>query len=221
MTTVSTSMQAHPIYGRKPPGFDLNRQQISMLNVWHRKATEATSQYCLTHKTVDGDPEYAVLADAQRQTFEAAFRVSITSMRDVKTLMEIVDRHVSDNQSADVLTPHQVSIIAAYCAKAAEPVPAKKQPGPLVDGDNLTEAGLLFRYQSYLAEELETVGWVLYGEPRYAFQFLYGDREVYKQLRTHRPGTDYPFFDEDRLPDRARGVLGHLNVDTTKAGEWK
>ncbi|MCP1915894.1 hypothetical protein J2R96_008374 [Bradyrhizobium elkanii] len=88
----------------------------------------------------------------------------------------------------------------------------QKRPGALAREGKLTEAGLLTRYQSYLVQELETVSWVLYRERDYAKGYVIFDSAVQAQCRS-ADGSD-PFFDEASLPDRARGVLGSLGIDT-------
>lgn len=212
---------AHPIFGNIPIGCDgctLEKQPIQMLNFWHKKAVEASDEYWkrCNGRAPDDDPEYDVLYKAKWDTFEAAFKTNIVGSRDIAILLQIVMRQVQDAGDVDAcLTPDRLQIIADASAKAAEPERRTKELGPLVrPGNKLTEAGLLFRYQSFLTQELHTLSHELYGNQRYAFEWVHFDDAVHERCKLGR-GV-HIFLDPKPLPKRARKVLSSLDIDTKR-----
>ena len=89
---------------------------------------------------------------------------------------------------------------------------ATKKIGALHRGGKLTRAGLLYRYQAFLMQELQTVGRNLYGNHDCASVYVPLDDAVNSRLRKSR----YPFHDESTLPKRARSILKSLRIDTNR-----
>ncbi|MGY4505248.1 hypothetical protein ACVWYH_009205 [Bradyrhizobium sp. GM24.11] len=116
----------------------------------------------------------------------------------------------------EVLDADDIVKLSSDMDRATGPITPKKQPGAFHrDDGKLTPNGLLARYQSFLVQELETVSWNLYGERDFAKHFIFFDRAV--QERCTSADHVGPFFDENSLPDRARAVLGSLQIDTAAA----
>jgi hypothetical protein len=71
------------------------------------------------------------------------------------------------------------------------------------------------RYQSFLAQELETVSWELYGERDLAKHQIMFDSAVSSRCRS----GSHPFFDPRTLKARAGKVLKSLKIDTVRTEE--
>jgi hypothetical protein len=222
--------EPHPIYGATPmgrDGFTLERQSLPMLNFWHEKASALKAAYEATMDKAgkdieDDDATYNVLYETRWDIFEAAFKARATRAGDLDFLFRIIVRHMatfSNDEEETPLTQTRVTRLAEIARKAAEPTLPKKEIGRLARGTTLTRAGLLYRYQAFLIQELETVGWNLYGEAKFAFTFRIEDDAVNQRVKhrcSQRRRKAYPFFDENTLTTRARSVLKSLKIDTER-----
>lgn len=190
---------------------------MSMLNFWHKKAIELSEAYwaALPKNKPDDDPEYDAIYNAKWDTFEAAFCASITWPSELDYLMKIIVRHAADSGDEELVTGERIAVIARAAAKLAEPIHPKKRVGKLARGKKLTRAGLLFRYQSFLIQELQTLSYELYGERDFATSFVAYDQEVDRRCKSRRRA--HPFFDPTTLTTRASTVLKSLKIDSVKA----
>ncbi|MBR1193867.1 hypothetical protein JQ634_34270 [Bradyrhizobium sp. AUGA SZCCT0240] len=113
----------------------------------------------------------------------------------------------------EVLDVHDIVKLSTDLNRATGPITPKKHVGAFQRDGKLTREGLLARYQSFLVQELQTVSRNLYGEPDFAKHLVLYDRAVQERCKP-AGGCEGPFFDEGALPDRARAVLGSLEIDT-------
>lgn len=208
---IITPAAKHPVYGKTPmgrDGFTLERQQIQMLNHWHKKATEIAS-------TVGPDRKLARIVAGQ--IFEAAIHHRLSSGSEVAEQLEIVLREMRTEDTVTVIGIEDFATIVNMATKATAPFVPKKRLPALAKGRNLTRAGLLFRYHAFLVGELRTLSWLLYGDRDFASQTHPSDDAVNIRCRIAGPqGRTYPFFNEKSLPARARSVLKSLKVDTER-----
>ena len=223
---------AHPVYGATTvTGIDdLAKQSIFVLNRWHEKAIKLSDEYwSRPGDKPDIDPEYNPIYEAKWDLFEAAFSIEIVSSDELAALLSLINRQVEDSGDTDFINKKRVSFLNAAAQRAARrPQPTKSLPA-LHRGRKLTKTGQLFRYQSFLVQELLTVGNLLYGAPYHPLRMIHIDHEVTKRcsslfrngkLRTDRRTRKiHPFFDERALPARALTVLSSLKINTTDAGE--
>jgi hypothetical protein len=220
-----TPQVPHPIYGNVPIGRDsctLEAQPIQMLNVWHEKAVSAAKNYSDAHpKMGDDDSGYDVLYSSKWEIFEAAFKTSIHNCDALAALIQIVNRHACDCGDVEVaLDLEKLQIIARISAAVTAPLSPKKRTGKLRRGNKLTAFGLIYRYQAFLIQELETIGWHVYGERDYPMMSRHYDDAVNARCRLSSGRGAYPiFFNPKSLPARARSVLKSLKIDTENAGE--
>jgi hypothetical protein len=114
----------------------------------------------------------------------------------------------------------ELSAIADELQRVTAPLTPKKKTGNLRRGRKLTQFGLIHRYQAFLIQELETIGWHVHGERDYPMKVRFVDDEVNKRCRLPNGRGLYPiFFDTKSLPLRARSVLKSLKINTENAGE--
>lgn len=211
------------IFGKLPAGFVLQDQSIFMLRHWQSKALAAAS-------AATDDAGIARTMPVANELNDAIKAYKSKNASDVAQQMAaVVDwfRHMGDaTPIEEQLSVAEFRHFAELLTAATAPIQPTKKLGPLNKGGKLTRAGLLFRYQSFLAQELLTLSWTLYGQPQYASHMIYFDHEVTKRcsehfkdgkLKPHRSGKSYPFFDESKLSARARGVLGALKIDRENA----
>jgi hypothetical protein len=201
------------IFGKVPAGFTLQGQRIEMLCYWHRKAIEVIDQlsggddeelndYCGLKNRILG---YVLSAPASRVGQVAA------KLRAVVHEIECLSTEFAEVSIEEVLDVQDIVKLSAELTNAVEaPITPKKLVGALQDGRKLTRAGLLTRYQSFLAQELQTVSWNLYGERDYGKHVIFYDDAVSARCES----AEDPFFDESRLTTRACAVLKSLEIDT-------
>src|SRR5258708_18365280 len=77
---------------------------------------------------------------------------------------------------------------------ATEQLRPKKKTGALQRGRLLTRFGLIHRYQAFLIQELETIGWHIYGERDYPMGHRPIDDAVNKRCSTPNGRGQYPVF---------------------------
>lgn len=223
----------HPVYGSLAMDAEgLRRQPVFMLNNWHKKAIALQVEFIKTYsaKAADSSPYYDACYNAAWDTLEAAFEVPLRNGRDVAAVLEMIARKGGDCGDMEWLRLEQMQKLLAGALKATAPEQPSKRPGPFARGRKLTRAGLLFRYQSFLAQELMTIGWELYGNPNMALTYIPFDHEVTKRCSAdfkdgkyhpRRPSRrkHHPFLDEAKLSVRARSVLGSLKIDTQRKAD--
>ena len=194
--------------------FVLKKQMIPMLDLWHSKAA-AVMTVCENsdhNSTEEGWAEYTKVVEIQGDILKAALAAKLHSVRDIAVLLAMVVRHaqIQGDEIGEFINTAEFDAIAKRLRALTDQIPPKKKVGKLQRGRKLTRAGLLYRYQSFLAKELETVSNNLYGDPRCALQYSIEDDAVNQRLRK----SHHPFFDESKLPARARSVLKSLKIDT-------
>jgi len=223
----------HPIYGTLEMEDDtLLRQPIFMLNHWHKKAIDLQNEFMEKNsgEAADSSPYYTTCLEAAWDVLNAAFDVKLNNGRDVAALLQMIERQYGDCGDLAWLELEQMQRFAASALKATAPEQPKKRLGALARGRKLTRAGLLFRYQSFLAQELATIGYELYGNPQWALSNIPFDDEVTKRCnadfkdgkfrpRRRSRRKDDPFLDAGKLTARARSVLGALKIDSQTAEE--
>jgi hypothetical protein len=218
---VATKAEPHPVYGNTPigrDGFTLERQALVLLNFWHEKAFNLH-----LHATKD-DKNFALGKIVESKIHAVALQAKPINRREAVAQFEILARQAFSRDSV-CISVDELLVLVDGLKKANEPVRPKKQPGKLQRGRKLTRAGLLVRYESFLAQELETVSWHLYGEKNVSFGRVMYDRAVtvrcapnFKDGKFHqrRNCKIEPFLDERNLPVRARSVLKSLKIDTER-----
>jgi hypothetical protein len=207
------------IFGRLPDGFVLEEQSIYLLNIWHRKASEMLAAYEESDGADEGSEECAQFecVDGLRQKiFEASFLTTLRNSGEIAALLEIIVRHLRSrgDENCEGLDIFELQRIQKQLDDFTRLFPPKKHVGMPHRGRKLTRAGLLFRYESFLMKELQTLSLNLYGDRDYALQYILEDDAVNLHCRDSR--HKYPFFDESKLADRAKSVLKSLKIDTKK-----
>lgn len=216
---VPETRERHPIYGNTPigrDGFTLDKQLIQTIDFWRRKATEYIHSMPL-----DSDDKWLpTVRVVQGELYDAALRYKPQCGRDAARQFAVVLREVEHEETMTVLGQEEFRSMVTGLMDATTPIQPKKKLGQLSRGAKLTRAGLLFRYQSFLVHELETISWNLYGSPGYAKFYSMEDDAVNRQCRGRAAsGKSYPFFDEHTLTSRARAVLKSLKIDTLRTDD--
>lgn len=209
----------HPIFGVTPKGFRLVKEHLSMLDYWHAKTVKAIAANMKMPASSKRDDLHNMLTTVQGKIYEAALKVKPLSCVDVARQFEIILRESVDAKTVTILGVSELRRLVRGLLDVTQPIAPAKIAAPLTKGSKLTRAGLLRRYQSFLIGELETVSWNLYGERDFGFQWHFRDDAVDKQCRKgkRKGGYAYPFFNEAKLPARARAVLKSLRIDAVKA----
>jgi hypothetical protein len=212
---IVTSVPApHPIYGKIPigrDGFTLERQMLETLNLWHEKA------FNLHINTTDENPEHALAALVENEIYEIAMQATPEYKRAAICQLEILARHAFRHGSVSVIGVCEFLLLIERLKKISAPAVPKKPLGKLQRGRKLTRAGLLVRYESFLAHELETISWHLYGDKNVSFGRVMFDRAITVRCAPNRRSD--PFLGETKLPVRARSVLKSLKIDTERNDE--
>ncbi|UPJ63512.1 hypothetical protein [Bradyrhizobium sp. 191] len=198
------------IFGQLPDGFRLQDQSIHVLVHWHRKAIAAVE-----HLPEDvTDYELGAACDIVRRLYVAILTAKTHGASHVALKLQAVLTKLDSEKSNSIeeaLDVDDIRRLAAELSDAIKPSAPVKRVGALRRGRKLTRTGLLYRYQSFLMKELQTLSLNLYGDRDCALEYIAEDDAV--NLRcSGRP--KYPFFDESRLADRARSVLKSLKIDT-------
>jgi len=210
-----TARYPEAIFGKLPADFVLQGQPIWALNAWHRKAMKAVNDLPKGHT----DDELTEAMAVANEIFEAIKQKNESGAKAVSVQMSaIVERFAfmgNDDSIEEELSVDDFMRIAAALEKAVAPIKPTKAMGALIRGGKLTKAGMLFRYQSFLIQELMTLSNSLYGHPRYALNYVFSDDEVTKRCSpsSRKSRSKHPFFDEIELPTRARAVLKSLKID--------
>ncbi|UWU73032.1 hypothetical protein N2603_23280 [Bradyrhizobium huanghuaihaiense] len=204
------------IFGKLPEGFVLEEQLIEILCFWHRKSIEVVDSMSLSG-AADDEEEFAAACAIKNRILQAALSARATRSSEVAAQLGAVVAEIDCLGAGvgidEVLDVDHIQKLSAELSEATSPIVPKKPVGALQEGNKLTRAGLLARYQSFLVQELETVSWHLYGERDYAKHCVMFDDAVNARCRS----PDYPLFDERGLPERARAVLESLKIDTETA----
>jgi len=199
------------IFGTLPDGFILEGQLIQMLMHWYRKAIAATERL----PTDVSDDELNAACDIVRRLYTAILTAKTHNACEVALKLEAVLIKLDSEKNNSIEDALDVDDIRRL---ATELVDATKLSGPVKKlaaprrGRKLTRIGLLYRYQSFLMKEIQTLSWNLYGNRDYALQYIEEDDAV--NLRCRDTRHRYPFFDESKLVDRAKSVLKSLKIDT-------
>ena len=213
------------IFGKLPADFDLKRADMRLLVHWQRKAIAAVES--LPDTASDDD-----LTSAMRPLnaiFKAIKGLKLDYPADIALQMKAIAEVAgwfdggSESSAMEDLSTAEFRHLAASLDAALVRHEPTKRVGPLTRGRKLTAAGLLHRNQAFLVQELETLGWKLYGSSEYALQFRPVDTAVNARCSSrHARGWSrkaYPFFDESKLTERARVVLTSLDIDTLQHGD--
>lgn len=201
--------------------FVLENQPITMLVYWLKKSRAIVDATIGQARGECSDDDLAAALEPFNAIFAALMDAETNSASDVECQMQAVVSYL-DWFKCDVIeeaiTETQFRKIAANLKRATAMRQPKKYPGKLARGRKLTRAGLLFRYQSFLIEEIHTLSYEMYGDPRYALQFITFDDAVHKALKqSYRGRRAFPFLDPRTLRGRADTVLKSLKVDRVNA----
>jgi hypothetical protein len=202
------------IFGKLPAGFTLERQVIQMLAHWHRKAIAEVDE----HPSDLLEAEFDAAMGVVRSLYAAILNAKATRPSEISIKLAAVVHKMNQDKSDEIeehLTGADFRRLAAELAAATQPLYPKKKTGALQRRGKLTRFGLLHRYQAFLIQELETIGWHVYGERDYPMTYRPSDHAV--NARCNSPKHSNPFFDGSKLPDRARKVLKSLQIDTRGA----
>jgi hypothetical protein len=214
----------HPIYGTIPigrDGFTLERQSIQMLDFWHRKAVDICEGYEKSPDASQWDA-FEKIVSIQLDIYRAAVRAKPRTASEVALVLEIIARYgrLCRDENCEFLNLEELSAIAQYLSDATKPISPKKRVGALRHGRQLTRFGLIHRYQAFLIQELETIGWHVYGERDYPMMFRPYDDAVNDRCKTPNGRGQSPmFFSPEKLTSRARNVLKSLKIDTERSEE--
>jgi hypothetical protein len=206
----------HLIYGNIPigrDGFTLERQPLAMLEHWYNKARN-------TKEAVRGkdDEAYNLCCSVQGEVYKAVVESAAVNSADVARQLSVIAAEMQEAKSISVIGIREFAAIAEALKEATAPLTPNKKTGALNRGKKLTGFGLIHRYQAFLVQELETIGWHVYGERDYPMRYRPFDDAVNKRCRTPDGRGNCPiFFAPKTLPARARSVLRSLKIDTTKA----
>lgn len=216
MESADEALYPPAIFGKLPAGFTLERQTLRMLAHWHGEAITAADK--ISCKTEAGYAEFNDAMDVVRSLYAAVLNAKATRPFEVAIKLAAVVAKMNQDQSEEVeehLDGADFRRLVAELTAATQPLTPKKKTGGTQRGGKLTRFGLLYRYQSFLIQELETIGWSVYGERDYPMR---GPRptDFAVTARCNHPTRCYPFFDEGKLPDRARKVLKSLRIDTER-----
>lgn len=215
-----TVAETHPIYGKTPmgrDGFELERQSIHMLDHWHKIADSIAQRFNSDTGDVS-EPEFETARRAAWDIYRAALNAHLNNSREIAVLLGLIARHIDTHggDNCEFLAQEELARIAAKAMAITElPQPTKKIAA-LKKGKRLTRAGLLHRYHAFLIGELSTLGVAFYGSRDYPKTMVPVDDAVNARVRG---GRFQPFFNESKLPDRARSVLKSLKIDIVNAGD--
>jgi hypothetical protein len=217
--TPAVKPEPHPIFGTIPmgrDGFKLENQTIHMLDFWHRKAVVICEAFEKSPDQSKWD-EFEKIASIELEIYQAAVTAAISSTSEVALQLKIIVRHarLGTDKDCEFLSIDELSNIASNLSRATEPLTPTKHLGALKRGNKLTRAGLLYRYQSFLIHELHTLSLEMYGEQDYALRYVMQDDAVNDRCRGPKRWV-HPFFDQNKLPSRARSVLKSLKIDTER-----
>jgi hypothetical protein len=199
------------IFGQLPDGFRLQDQSIHMLVHWHRKAIAAVER--LPEDVSDYELDAA--CEIVRRLYAAILAAKTHGASHVALKLQAVLTKLDSEKSNSIeeaLDVDDIRRLAAELYDAIKPSAPVKKVGALRRGRKLTRTGLLYRYQSFLMKELQTLSLNLYGDRDCALEYMAEDDAV--NLRCGHGRHKYPFFNESKLADRARSVLKSLKIDT-------
>jgi hypothetical protein len=195
---------------------------IQVLCFWHRKAIEVAAsvsweagQKSAASANVDDDA-FDHYCGVKNRIFRAILDAPATHASDIACQLKAIVTEIKDLQTAsieEVLDVDDIAKLSADLTGATE-VSYKKHVPALTRGRKLTRAGVLHRYHSFLVQELRLLSRSFYGDEKYAWHMVHCDRAVDVRCRGPKGG-----FDEGKLPQRARAVLGALKINTTEASE--
>jgi hypothetical protein len=184
---------------------------IQMLMHWYRKAIAAVERL----PADVSDDELNAGCDIVRRVYAAILVAKTHSAGNVALKLQAVLMKLDlekSNSIEEALDVDDIRRLAAELADATKPSMPVKKVGALRRGRKLTRTGLLYRYQSFLMKELQTLSLNLYGDRDCALEYIAEDDAV--NLRCSDGRHKYPFFDESKLPDRAKSVLKSMKIDT-------
>lgn len=198
------------IFGKLPAGFVLEEQDIWMLMHWYRKAIAAAERL----PADVSDDELDAGCDIVRRLYAAILTAKTHGASHVALKLQAVLTKLDSEKSNSIeeaLDVDDIRRLAAELVEATKLSMPVKKVGALRRGRKLTCTGLLYRYQSFLMKELQTLSLNLYGDRDCALEYIAEDDAVNLRCSGRHK---YPFFDESRLADRARSVLKSLRIDT-------
>ena len=205
----------HPIYGKTPAGFTLAPLGLPSLEFLYLKARAIK-------EAVRGkdDETYNVCCSAQGEIFEAVVAAEPTNSSEVARQLHVIALEAAEAGTIAVIGLSEMAALADHLKRVTAPLQPKKKVGALRRGRKLTQFGLIHRYQAFLVQELQTIGWHVYGERDYPLRMVFSDDAVNKRCRAPDARGHFPiFFNPKTLPARAHGVLRALKIDSVKAAE--
>lgn len=212
----------HPLFGKLDPDFVFNCGSAEMLAHWHRKSVAVIVSMMSEGNTDAHQEKFDAACSLSNDLLNAIKKLNVSYASGIATQMNAVVADLvmnkNDQSIEEVLSVADFKHLAASLTKATAMIQPVKRVGKLARGKKLTRAGLLFRYQCFLIEEIHTLSLEMYGEARYAMQWLTFDEAVHKSLK--KKGTRRrcdPFLDPTKLTERANAVLKSLKVDRVHA----
>ncbi|MET4293720.1 hypothetical protein [Bradyrhizobium sp. LB5.2] len=203
----------HPIYGKTINCFTLARQGLPMLEFLYLKAR------ALKERVRDKDAEtYGICCSAQREIFDAIVAAKPANSSEVARQLNVIAVEATEAGTTAVVGLCELTALAEHLNRVTAPLQPKKKVGALRRGRRLTQFGLIHRYQAFLLQELQTIGWHVYGERDYPLRYRPEDGAVSKRCATPDSRGRHPIFhNPQKLTARARSVLCALKVDTQNA----
>ncbi|MET4364291.1 hypothetical protein ABIB06_004890 [Bradyrhizobium sp. LB8.2] len=218
-----TSTALHPIYGiTGSNGAGLERYPVSVLALLHAKAMRLSTVFINERggDEASNSAHYDALYNAQWDTLNAALAADLNNGRDVATVLGMIASQAQDSGDLEWLKIDDLKQLACRAEKATAPVLPTKATTALQRGRKLTAFGLIHRYQAFLIQELETIGWHVYGARDYPLFYRPFDSAVNTRCRTpDGRGRSPIFFNTAKLKSRASAVLRSLKIDTVKGGD--
>lgn len=168
------------------------------------------------------DAEFKSLHRAHWNAFWVVYDATPTGPSEAGAWLDYL-REISLKETSEFPFDNERFVTADVAKKvfaATRPVypQPKKQIGKLSRGKKLTRAGLLYRYHSFLIQELMTLSWEMYGDRDYAHHYHPIDWWVTSRVGAHtsknKKRAGY-WLDGATLPARAKAVLGKLRINTT------
>jgi hypothetical protein len=213
--TFTSVREPHPVFGQMPDGFKIEDQPIETLAFWHKRSMTYVDRLLVEGCSDEKMHEVMLVND---EIYHALLRTKTNRPSAVASQMRAVVADMEFRKSDEIeetLDAADFRLLTENLTEATAPLRPKKKVGALSRGRKLTRAGLLTRYQSFLVQELETVSYHLYGVRDYGKQIVMYDDAVSDGMRD-KSGRVYPFFNEPKLPARAKAVLKSLKIDTER-----
>lgn len=195
------------------------------LDIWsvihlHKKAWASLQAIA---ESAEDTPEYKTADNLHWAALEALWRIEPRNARElagqIGYLNEVARAMGESDFTVYASFDGAMKLVAERLSCVSEPPSPTKKVAHLTRRKKLTKAGLLHRYHAYLANELMTVSWELYGSRDYAMYMIPMDGFVQRAIgaRPYKRGRkpDY-FHNAATLPARATTVLKTLKINTTR-----